>query len=524
MFIPRLRPALFGLVLALPVQPAIAQDRPGFFDVFNFETITTSLMHTLMSTARVFADIRYGQISFDPLASRLTLLDLDVRPHLPGYPPDACTVTAARATISGQPLDRPDASRLRIAMDDLDVSMGCLPPEARGMVYGVGLQRIALPRFDLGLRYDYASGGMTAELSADVDQIAAVEVQMDADYVSFRMDPETEEPRLALDLNAAHLTIDDRGGWKMATRVMPPDLQSPEALQQIVAGAVAGALSEANGVNAPQLSEEQQRFAAEAGALAAAVAQGSRRVVLATDIADAPFRIDEDSTVEFQPLFDALAPMLSGHAPRLDAVIPIATLQTALNSEDLPANARELGQAMLTGIGTPRNVASGLKLLARASRNGDAGAAFLIAEALADSDPETAYGHAMRAAANNVPGALAVLDRAERGTGYEKMIALQNDATASGPDETLYSSVLQMRRTARAYLNGTGRYRSYRAAYYWASMAAAAGDASGAAMRDEIEELMRMRGDKDAWASETASLENGVLRDWINKDLPGRLQ
>ena len=526
MFSHRLRPALFCLALALPAQPALAQDqaRPGFFDIFNFETLTTSLMNTVMTAARTFADIRYQQVSFDPVAARLTLLDLDIRPHLPGFAPDACTVTAARATIGGQPLDRPHLSRFRISLDDVNVGLGCLPPEARGAVFGVGLEAISLSRADLTIRYDYASGGGTAELLADLDGVAAIEAFVDADYISFRLDPATEEPRLALDLNIAHLTVDDRGGWDLAKRVIPQGMQDPAALQQIVSGAVAEVITDANGVSTPQLSADQQRLVAEAGAVARGIAEGHRRLVLSTSIKTPPFRIDETSTAAFQPFFDALAPVVSGSAPQLSQAIPVAVLEEALNSETLPPNAMELGRAMLTGVGTPRNVSNGLKLLARASRKDDAEAAYLVAEALMERDPETAYGHALRAAANKVPGALAILDMAERGTSYETMIQLQNDATPSGPVPSLYASVLDMRRAARDYMNGTGSYRSYRAAYYWASMAAAAGDASGAAMRDEIEELMRLRGDADAWAEEITSLENGVLRDWIKRDLPSSLK
>ena len=116
-----------------------------------------------------------------------------------------------------------------------------------------------------------------------------------------------------------------------------------------------------------------------------------------------------------------------------------------------------------------------------------------------------------------------MLDLAERGTSYDRMIEQQNEA-GGGPDPAVYGSVLAMRQAARGFLNGTGRYRSYRAAYYWASMAAAAGDASGAAIRDEIEELMRLRGDEAAWSKEITSLENGVLRDWINNDVPAGLK
>lgn len=529
-----LAPAAFTFCLMAPVSPALAQSsadqtatppqRPGFFDIFNFETLTTSLTNTLMTTARAFADIRYDQISFDPLAMRLTVVGLDVRPFMPGPDPDACVVTAGRLSLAGQPLDRPDGSRLRASLDDVNVGLGCLPPQARGAVYGLGLQQVLVPRADLNLLYDYASGGVVADLSLDLDSLSAIEAHIVADYVSFRIDMETEEPQLAVDLTSAQVTVDDKGGWAIASRVIPQNMQAPEALQQIVAGGLAAALTEMNGLNAPQLSEAQQQFAAQAGAVARSVAEGAQRAVLATNIAQPPFRISEASVQDVTALFDALAPSISQHAPQLDRVIPLAEMQAALNSESTPDNAHEIGKALLTGIGAPRNTARGLSLLAAASRKGDAEAAFLVAEALADSAPETAYGHALRAAAGGISGALAVLDRAERGSGFAHIIELQNDARPGGPEPELYDSVIGMRQAARAYINGVGNYRSYRAAYYWASMAAAAGDSSGAAMRDEIDELMRHRGDADAWAEEAKSLENGVLRDWIAKDLPTRLQ
>ena len=78
--------------------------------------------------------------------------------------------------------------------------------------------------------------------------------------------------------------------------------------------------------------------------------------------------------------------------------------------------------------------------------------------------------------------------------------------------------------SARDFLGGVARPRSWRAAYYWASMAAAAGDASSAALRDDITETMRLRGDAAAWAKESKSLDNGVLRDWIARDVPALLR
>ena len=530
MTISLLRPAALVLLFALqahslkaqPATPGVST-RPDFLDVFTFENLTTRMMQTLLSTARVFADIRYQDIRVDPIASRLTLLNLDVRPHLPGLAPDACTVTAARVTFAGQPWDRPQSTRLRVGFDNVNVGMGCLPAVARGVALGAGIRQFSIPRLDMGMTYDFASGGAKFDISANLKKIAAIELFVDADYVSLRMDPNTEEPRPAVDLNMAHLTIDDRGGWAVVTQFMPREIQTSEALQQIVARAVASALTEANGLTAPQLSEAQQRFTAEAGDLATAFITGERRIVLSTAIANAPLRLDEANASEFQPLFDSLSPTLTAHAPQLTTVMPVAELQAAMNGEILPNNALEMGRAMLTGVGAPRNINAGLSMLARASRADDADAAYLVAKPLAIKEPATAYGHALRAAAAQVPGAMAVLELAERGTPYEAMIKLQNDAGA-GPDPALYDSVIEMRLAARGFLNGIGHYRSYRGAYYWASMAAAAGDTTGANIRDEIEELMRLRGDEAAWSKEVETLENGVLRDWIKHDVPRRLQ
>lgn len=527
--------ALLALPLALPA-PGHAQtdqttqatqttprDRPapGFFDIVTFENLLNATVQSIVASARLFADIRYQQASLDPQAMRLTLLDLDIRPRLPDMPVGSCVATIGRVTLAGQPFDSPTATRLNIAIDDLDLGLGCLPAPARAMVMGLGLQRIDLPRADLLFHYDIPSGGAVLSLTADLDNVAAFELQAEADYLSLLMDLRTEEPTFALDLSSVQLTLDDRGGWAMGSKMIPPQMQSPEALEQLVTGAVTQALTEAN---SGPLTQGQQSFATQAGAVARGFAEGNRRIVLATDIAAPPFRIDEETGESFAALFDGLAPRIGHAAPRLDRVIPVAVLQQALNAETTPPDALALGRAMLTGIGAPRNINSGLILLAKASRGGDAEAAFLIAEALAEDQPETAYGHALRAAALDHPGALGVLDMAERGLSYARMMELQTEASPDGPDPALYGSVLEMRRTARGFLTGIGRPRSYRAAYYWAAMAAAAGDASGAVLRDEITETMRLRGDAAPWAEEATNLDNGVLRDWISQDLPARLQ
>ena len=141
----------------------------------------------------------------------------------------------------------------------------------------------------------------------------------------------------------------------------------------------------------------------------------------------------------------------------------------------------------------------------------------------AHAGAEIGLGHALRAAAAGKPGALALMDRIERSVPYADVIEAQNKLLGA-TDTTLFGDLGAMRRAARDYLTGTSRARSWRAAYYWASMTAATGDATGAALRNEINEVMRLRGNAEVWALEAESLDNGVLRDWMGNDVPSLLR
>ena len=234
-------------------------------------------------------------------------------------------------------------------------------------------------------------------------------------------------------------------------------------------------------------------------------------------------RLNEASGDDPRALFEALAPSVSTTAPAVSSAINIAALQAAINSETLPANAYELGRALATGIGAPKNEGHALRLLAPLARDGNRDASLLIARLIGETRPADAYPHALLANAAGLSGALALTDSVERRLSYQQATDTQNTLTSS-PDETLYGDIGAMRTAAREYLIGVNRPRSWRAAYYWASMAAAAGDRGGAALRDEIDEMLRLRGDATAWRDDAEKLDNGVLRDWIAKDVPSRLR
>lgn len=519
------RPAMAAtLALGLSALPATAQtERPSLWDVFSVENIVISTLHGLLSTARVLADIQYDQISVDPVALRVTLTGVTASPLMPGVASGVCTITAQRVTLSGGAIDRISETRFRMALDGVEVATSCFPREASAMAQAMGFRSFRADRIDTDTTYSHASGGAVTRLSLEVPEVVSIAGVVDMAYISYRMNLDTEEPVFSVDLSDAEFTVQDRGAWALAKNFLPPNMLEPAALGQIVTGAVQSMMQDANGFEDNALSARQTAFAEQAGQLAAGFDAGPRQIVLTTGVEPAPFRLNEDSLRDFRPFFDRLNPSLQTTAPALERTVPVAELSAILGAETPGEEAFALGRALITGVGAPRNLAEGLRLLVPAARAGNAEASLLIAEAAAETKPADAYSHALLATAAGLPGSLALLDRIERSLPYGDAIAAQN-AQMAGPDAALYSDLSAMRAAARGFLIGTDRPRSWRAAYYWASMAAAAGDATSAALRDEITETMRLRGDALAWAGEAESLENGVLRDWIGRDVPAQLR
>lgn len=506
--------------------PATAQDsqRPGFWDAFTVEAIGTIALHSMMSWARLLADIRYDQVSVDPVALKVTLTGVRIAPYLPDWPDGQCQVRVERLTLNGQPVDVRDTRRMRVALDGVAMEAGCLPFEAAGMLRGLGFPQLTAGRIEADLTYDYPSGGLFARVSADIDRLATVDADVDLDYVSYRMDfaRENPEPRGAVDLNSVVVAIQDRGAWDIARKFIMPGQVNPEELAPVVGAGIEAALEDANGPGVAA-TEKQRAFARSAGAVTASFLTSGRQVVVATAIEKAPLRIDLTQEPAFAALFDALNPTVSHSQPQLASAVSVAELDAAMKAETPPENAFEIGRALITGIGAPKNPNGGIRLLLPLARGGNTEANFLIATEIAAYNPVDAYSHALRAAASGIPGSLALLDRIERDVPFAEVIKLQG-SLLSDPDDTLYGDLAAMRSAAREFLGGTRRPRSWLAAYYWSSMAAAAGDASSAALRDEIGEIMRLRGDAEGWTKEANSIDNGVLRDWIAKDVPGRLR
>lgn len=502
--------------------PAPVETPVTIWDAFSFDTLLTLLVQSFMPTLRVLADVRYDQIDVDVVRNRVSLEGVDIRPLLPYAAPDACRITADSLTLSGAPVDRQQGYALNLTLDGAVMDFDCLPDEAKPMVGLAGIEDLRLDRAQIMAHYDFASGGADISLVADVDGLLTLTASADVDYISYRMDLNTEEVDPAAYLTALKVTLEDRGAFAAGARMAPSQMLAPENVGPMVQGGLSQAFADLNAPGAP-LTDAQQTLAAQAADVAVRTVQNPGLIVIETAIQGGPVRLAEADFEDPNVLLAKLNPQISTAPSAVSTAIPAAELKQAIDGLLPSARNLDVGRALITGLGAPRNTTLGLRLLDPLAKDGNAEATYLMAGAMAVSDPGTAYRLALHAASEGMPGALSLMGDLEDGLTLASLIEVQ-DAMAGGPVASDYDTLGQIRRAARGHLRGTTRVRSYRAAYYWASVGAAAGDTASAAIRDEIDTLMRLRGAETGWSEIRTSLENGVLRDWVGRDLPGALQ
>jgi TPR repeat protein len=497
-----------------------AQDPPSLWSLFTVERLGAAVFSQVILSARAFADVRYQGVQTDLLGGQLGIVGLEVMPALPGVPAGACVMSADRATLRGAPFDQRDEIRVRVTLDNALLDFDCLPLQARPMVGMLGITDIAVDRLDLTLSYDLPRGGAQIQFEAGIEGLVRLIGDVDLDYVSYRMDPGTGNPAPAAQLRRARVQVEDLGLAAQAERLLPPQLRAPGAAQAMVEGTFGQVLGQGGGLN-----DAQRQLVTDAGVMATHLVQGGTRVVLETTIENAPVRVDEALLADPAALITALSPRLSAAPSALRSQVAHEMLVAATQGTLAPQDRLTVGRALITGKGAPRDRDLAAEILFPLVQEGDAEAALLLAIAFEHSNPDLAYRDAVRAVATGRADGLALLDRLEDRLSFDMVMEIQSIAApARLSDPARFNSLAQMRSAALAHMTGLSAPRSFETAYYWAAMAAAGGDSAAAALRDELDERMRLRGLSGPWAARTRAIERAVLSDWIDTDMGNRLQ
>ncbi len=537
------RPAL-ALAASLIALPAAAETpAAGWLDLLSPDHVATLLLQSGITALRSQAEISYDALSVDLAGGTVAITGLSGAP-LPGAGVDeACRFGADRLAVAGLSPAAAGVGRLRLEAVGLSLGAACLDREAREALAAAGLQTLVVDRASASFAYRVGPGAADVSVLLSAPGVADVEATLALDYLAL-VDPGMgPDPVPLARLRSGAVTVEDRGLLARLRPLMPPEMADPAAAARGVAGEVAQGLERENraaerrariargeSTEAPleaPLTDAQRAFVASLEREIARFLTDGGAVTLATAVAGPAVLIDAAALDgDPRPLFEALAPRFSAAPPARAEILPTVlvgralTVPGALSAEER----RRVGLAFLSGRGVPRDIDRGAALLAPLAGH-DAEVDTALAEALADRDPVAAYGHALAAAAAGAPGALALLDRIEAGLDVGALLAAQGAAEPAAAAEDAFASVGALRAAALAAMMGTARPRSYASAWFYASLAAAAGDVAGAGLRDEIETRMAARGPAAlaAWKETTAPLAAVILREWLSRDLPRQL-
>ncbi|MGC9371485.1 MAG: hypothetical protein ACP5DX_18290, partial [Paracoccaceae bacterium] len=342
--------------LCLPPAAARAQDWPSYLDMLRPERVVQHLLQTGVMALRTQVDLRYGDISVNPVTGYVALTDIELWPLLDWDEDGECRIAADRLSVRSAGMAEPDRMRMRLQLSGGGAPAACLPPDMRPALQAARLDAIDLPRLTVDLDYQISSAEADLHVFGEVAQLAAVDLTADFSYLWFEA-RDGEDPVPVAFLSAAALSVENLGGWAALQPMLPPPLTdpaaAPAALEEMLGALLAEANRNAAGAEQPVPPNiAQQAFVASAASAWPAFLQDPTRLVLETGYApEDDIYLDLAYYQDDLPaLFDDLQPRLGRSAARQRAVLPAALVRQGLgeDADALPAAERlRLGRALL---------------------------------------------------------------------------------------------------------------------------------------------------------------------------------
>ena len=505
--------------------------RPGLLDVLSVDRIGRTIAHSAIAALRTQVQIDYDLLTTDVMRGQIAITGVRVRPLLEYDFDSACEIVADRAVLSSDWMHgAPDVTAVTLSLTGARAGAACFPPQAAMGLRATGIRTVDLDQFRLRLGYRYATGQTTADLSVALNDFATLDMVASGAVLPSPWEGDKQNPP-TLRVDDAVVSLSDQGGWEKVSRLLPPDMNTPQALAGIAGDMLTNALQRQSGTPlsdperafVDELTAQVDRFVAAPGEITLEAQLPPEGVVIAPQV------YNKGPLALVAPLNVSV-----GSAPARRSEIPQRGLLQAIRTPNAatPQERVEVARALLDGNGVPRapSVVPGLLSDLIDDPEVGAAAALLTAQALEETDPAGAYALALEAGAAGAPDAVALLDRLETrlttGQVLDAQQTVQSDLDdgalpAVDPDST---DPRALRRVALLYLAGRTAPRSYAQAYRYALLADAAGDLGAASLTQEIAARFAGRGDAAAavWADVKAGVEAEALSAWIEGGLAER--
>lgn len=530
------RTAALAPLLALLASPvAAAEDARSFFDEAErfLRRIGTQYAIVVLRTA---VDITYDSLAVDIRSNDVVLTGVQIRPPLDWDRQGDCVIGIERVR-SG---DLNTFSRFRSVMQvsGVTVPSACFQPQQAAMLASFGFDGIIVDSMALDIAYDFPTSGAEINLQAAIRDAGDLTLSADFDYLFFQsrgpmVPPGGEEaPPPGQDmapvawLDSLEISFRNDGLFQRVEPLLAQQVGDVQALPQMAQAVLVEALSEGG---ARALSAEEQAFVQNVTAEVGRFVRDKDRLVISV-APEGGVLLTEQVFGSPVAALAALEPVVSSAPAARRSLMPPARIQAALSGgADLSDDERlAVGRALVTGDGAPRAPAAGAQVLKPLAEAWNGEANLALARTATGAE---AYRLALRALAAGAEGAIPLADELETALEVDQILSLQREVAEAmppalaGDDATLLASgdIGDFRARASDLAAGTGAPRSYRDAYYWATLAAAAGDRISEALMTRLDASFGDRPGGGAWEEATAAASDAALRTWIEGGLGQRL-
>jgi hypothetical protein len=482
------------------------------------ERVVHGLSQSLLLTARSFVEFTYSSLDIDLRRTSMTLRNIKAYPEIQAFGRPPCSIEVRRLELAGAGLARPEDMELTFRADDVRIASTCLPPPVVRMFEQAGHETVQIPRTVLHVSYHVPSAETRLTGHIIADDLLELSFNLDLEYLGLPYDDADAYPLVHFE--RGDVSLRNLGGWELVENILPPPMidpvQGPMGVQMAVSESLndIGAPAPFSEDLAAQMGQAWSEFLAKPDQLSIALAPG------------APVYLDMETILDNPPgeVLAVLNPEIAAAPLARIAPLPTATLKIALSDPDkLSAQERlQAGQTLLTGLGAPKNVGTGLGLLLPLAQAGDEDALRALAKLKKEALSEKDYT-ALAGAAVDQPDIAAILDELEAHIGLAQTLSRQPSLESTVSFDGISSSQ-DLRARALAHLAGRQAPRSFARAAYWAQLATAVGDPIGADILADIAGRAVSAEDKEAWNTLNKVIAAQALADWIAADLPARLE
>ena len=474
--------------------------------------------HVGLQAMRNVVDLTYERVLIDPETGTLALSGLEIYPNAGRGSIGECRIAIDQVVIDAKPNFEQFSGILELTglrTEDPD----CFPSEVRQELAEFGYDNISFDTLALEFSYHWADSSAEIYVEASMPDAARINLGAEFDYFWLKFPDEDVGP--VASLAGLEVSIEDEGLLERVKPMLTEQFGSLDVLVPMmevgIAAAMGTGLGPAETAFLRSVSRHLPRFLRDGGTIAATV------------IPNEPVWLNESLFDSLASLIGTLQPVLSGAPLSARTIVPPDELTAALAAEAEPDEATRLrvGSALLTGLGAPRSIEDGTRLLLPLARNWSGAAASLLSTSHEASGRDLdAYEMALVAMSGGHAEAAFIANRIEARIPLAEILEIQSDMRETWPGaqdfNTEYSNAVAagdvgtIRRLANAAANGDDQPRSYVDAYMLATLAAAGGDRRARGLRDRFDRKFSGKPEWQELANEASEL---ARREWTDGGL-----